>query len=801
MSQGMSEPEKPVLILEDGVEVDLALLEIRAPAVRARLTTREAELLEYLFERQDRIVTREELLVDVWHYSPRVRTRAVDHTINRLRKKLEQDASVPRHLLTTYGKGYVLQGVRRQASASDGPLGRAVALRTLGDMLAREGLCVVAGAGGIGKTTLARHYVRSVEVDVVSVDLESASTRLDLIALLARALDVPLNPSRDGAQVLEQAIGARGSLLFLLDNPERVAEPLGELLATLRAGAPESRWLVASRRVFGPEGCRLSLEPLSRADGCALFRALAPDSAADEEIEALVGRLDGLPLAIEMAAARVAVLPVSKLLDRWEQQLRLVASTGSGDGRHRTLLASVACSWEMLPEARQKALSSLSVFRGGFPLEGAEALLGDDAIDHLAALQAWSLLRVEPSESGDQRYFLFQAVSEFAAGHLVDPGGVQRVHARWVIDWVRGLLAAREGPDEVRIRAAFGLELANMVAVFQRYEVSEPPLAVSIIEGLYRVMGGLQGPIPRALQLDLTGSESDMAVIYLLKTGEELQLWGHAEGPERVDRALVLAEESGDPTLLTLAETARGRSLIYIGRFADAVVPLRRAVARLDAVASVRGNAQEQLVYCLQAKGDLEEAERIGWEAVVLSEREGGGTWKALALSNLAMVHSERGRLEQAEEELLRAVELSRDSRPLVRAAMWGELGTLYQTAGRHGEAADALRKGLAIHHSVASPPMLEAQYHRLLGDVALADDRIGDAEGRYRRAIALQPGSGDDYERGLALQGLGLARFRSGDEAAGGAHLDEAGSIFRALDDPQALASHQAKVEALQQP
>ena len=325
-------------------------------------------------------------------------------------------------------------------------LGRDVELAELSELLTRDDvrLATLTGPGGTGKTRLA---------------LAAAGASAD--AFPAGVWWVPLAALRDPALVLPSAataLGASGDLaehigdkklLLLLDNFEHLTDAAAGLAPLLTACA-NLTVLVTSREPLHLVGeHEYAVDPLQPAEAVELFltRAAAArrDFSADGEVALICERLDRLPLAIELAAARVKVLSAQALLQRLEQRLPLLAG-GARDlpERQRTLRATIEWSHELLTDDEQRLFACLGVFRGGWTLEAAEAILDAD-LDMLQSLVDKSLVRVR-TDSG--RFWMLETIREFAGERLTGLADSSEVRDRHADHYLE--LAERLGADAAR---------------------------------------------------------------------------------------------------------------------------------------------------------------------------------------------------------------------------------------------------------------------------------------------------------------------------------------------------------------
>jgi predicted ATPase/DNA-binding SARP family transcriptional activator len=343
------------------------------------------------------------------------------------RELLLSDAPVVRH------------GVRQEPNPM---LGRDQDVAAVAGLLRTSRVTSIVGAGGLGKTRLAHAVSRAAKQRVVHfVELAGVITGGDVTGEVASALGVgaagpgPLAMRADALTGIVDALSG-GAALLVLDNCEHVVREVAELVAALVSMSEELRVLTTSRAPLGLSSESVyPLPELALPAMIELFgqraRAIRPDIELPPAVVAdLCGRLDGLPLAVELAAARVRVMSVAELAGRLDDRFTLLrGSTRDAPARHHTLHAVIDWSWHLLEPAGQAAMRALSVFPGGFTAAAARQVLGDDAV--LERLVDQSLLRVADSGSGT-RFRMLETVREFSTARREDAGEQDRVVDRFL---------------------------------------------------------------------------------------------------------------------------------------------------------------------------------------------------------------------------------------------------------------------------------------------------------------------------------------------------------------------------------
>jgi len=532
-------------------EVDLVRgLVMLADGGQRKLTTRETALLDFLARHPHGDIPRETLLSEVWGHHPDSLSRAVDHTMRRLRAKVEARPSDPQHLLTVHGVGYrfVPMAAPVHPRSDGGFIGRSAELQALADATALHRIVQVLGPGGVGKTRLVREWMPET---ARFVDLSSATSEAEVSVAVARALGVPV---RRLSSVLEDSVRE-----LVLDNAEQVASGLSDWLLPWIHRGP--RVVVTSRVRLDLPGGVVSLDGLPAADAVALFRQIAAGFGVTVDdsptLVQVVDRLDRLPLALELAAARARVLGPADLLQRLllprlDRRFTALGRRTHGPTRHATLSAAIAWSWDLLTEAQRHSLVRLSVFEGGASLDAAEAVLGDRALEDLSVLVDASLVVARSTDGGGRRFGLLESIRAYAldADAAVFEDGKRRHH-----QYFRRASAvwSTEVGRSPEARRRLSLERDNLLSAW-RHSVSQGLADLELVEALALV---LESEGPPELWARLTASVRRQGPV-----AERLEAWrllaiGDAVGAEAV---LDRAEDTATPArALLLGRIRRAR--------------------------------------------------------------------------------------------------------------------------------------------------------------------------------------------------------------------------------------------------
>jgi predicted ATPase/class 3 adenylate cyclase/DNA-binding CsgD family transcriptional regulator len=479
-------------------------------------------------------------------------------------------------------------------------VGRGAQMTDLEKLLVDNRLVTLTGAGGAGKTRLGVEIAARIAAEfrdsVWYVDLAPITDPGVVAVTVARALGLPDQPGRSTMDTLLRFVRDR-QMLMVLDNCEHLLDATAELVVALLGAAPELTLLATSREPIGVTGeATWRVPSLSLADeAIELFtdRArLAQTGFTITDVNAaavaeICGRLDGMPLAIELAAARVRALSLADILEGLRDRFRLLTGgSRSAVRRQQTLRASVDWSHALLTEPERVLFRRLAVFLGSFDLDAAQAVGGSGTVERYHVLDQLTLLVdkslvVAENTKGRMRYRLLETVRQYALEKLGESGEADAVRARHRNHYtaLAALLDAPAGGDyEGRIEQAM-IEIDNLRAAFGwSRENSDVELALALassLQPLWQARGRLREGLVwfDAAVADLDAQHAEVAAGVRARALADRAmlaiLVGAVDSLDQAQQALAIAREVDDPALLARALTACG---FIAGQMSDAEV-------------------------------------------------------------------------------------------------------------------------------------------------------------------------------------------------------------------------------------
>jgi excisionase family DNA binding protein len=694
-----------------------------------------------------------------------------------------------------------------------------------------ERVVTVTGPGGVGKTRLALAAATATRDrfpdGVHFVDLASVTRPPMVVRAVTQSMGLREQPGRDQRTQLALSLQGKRALL-VLDNFEQILAAAPDV-AWIVARAPETTVLITSRAALRIGGERvLPIPPLSlagdRVDGAALLAsdagrlfvaraqeqdpAFVVDDASAPIIADICARLDGLPLAIELAAAQTRALSVDQLRQRLERRLPIL-TRGARDApaRLQTMCAAIAWSYDLLGAAEQRLFRRLAVFTGSCTLDAAEAIASRAAegsssrgeragsfstprlldsstpLDLLASLVDQSLVVRELGPAGEPRFRMLETIREFGLAQLEagESEAVRAAHARHYLQLARELrplvetLATQEPLDRLAV------DDANVVQALawldEHGRTADVASMTASLKTYWYAVGRLSEAADWIMRAQTTigeASPGDRALL-MIAHGELQTVKGDTAGAERVfAEAEPRMREIGDPFDLAMGLTAFGAALIYGGKNALAAHRLREALSCAEQIADPRlraaiaGDALHNLSISARGQGNLDLAvthcesalRRVRGHELPLAEHRVLVTMSGIAKDRgelaraVAGYQALLGQLSERGESLIIAAALAGIAHA---AASWEQSRVALLLLG----AADALRErggvGMILPTEVSRESQDRAMLRGALGDpefeATLAEGRVIPLAEALAVAVAVRPPGSDAFEANPELR------------------------------------------------
>jgi predicted ATPase/class 3 adenylate cyclase len=599
-------------------------------------------------------------------------------------------------------------------------------------------LLTLTGPGGAGKTRLAlqigAELLDEFRSGVFFVSLAPIADTDLLVPTIAQALAIREISGEDPAATLSAYLSDK-QMLLVLDNFEHIVGAAPAIAKLLQA-APELRSLVTSRerlrlsteRVYEvpplmlPDAAQEDLDTLLGTDAIALFlaraQAVTPNFALSGEnaasVVAICRRLEGLPLALELAAARIAVLSPSALLSRLSGRLALLTGGARDtDERHQTLRNTIEWSYDLLEESDQLLFRRLAVFTDGCRLDAAEAVCNSEhgdvtALEGLQSLVDKSLFRNRPDSDGESRFWMLETIREYSSERLAKSGEVEKIarrHAEHFLElaeqaepdlWAQqtDLWLPRLDPEEANFRAALGWAIAR----------GEAEVAVRLAGSLYPFweIRARQG---------------------------EAHAW--LNGALALDGAV-------PPSCRAKALVAAGRATAWHGDLRAAIALLEEAAELSQQLGDLEGVGRclGFIAHGLLFTGNAERAAAVLAEALDLARNTGEPHGVARALYNSAFLAIEQGDFDRACELFADSAHVVRSEGMKLQEAMClAHLGYTCALAGNYERAAALLDEGIALFTELGETTWTQVAF-RYQGLLALLDGRTDEAESLLQTSL-----------------------------------------------------------------
>jgi predicted ATPase/DNA-binding CsgD family transcriptional regulator len=627
-------------------------------------------------------------------------------------------------------------------------VGRTVEMTAVGDLLRRREvrLLTLVGVGGCGKTRLALEAVRRFASDsqqpIAFVDLAPLPSAELVSQTIAQVLELG-QQLRD--EELVEALRDQ-SVLLVLDNFEHVLSAAG-LVFSLLSACPALRLLITSRAVLGIRGEDVfSVRPMQSDQCVQLFidRARAADSRfvvadGDEPIlTEICARLDGLPLAVELAAARVRTLPPKSLVTRLQPRLSLLSGGGRDrPTRHQAIRNTIEWSYRLLSDADRALFRRLAVLRGSWTLEAADSVASDIDIDMLAGVASLvdnSLVESVPTPSGEPRFRMLETIREFALEQLEASGETEGA-ARGLVDYLVKMCESdvrERGSAQAARFAQLDLELDNIRAA----------LTWSL---------GSARDVEHGMHL----------AALLLNFWKEGARW--TEGRQWLERTLATPDPV-DPVVLAAALTAAGDLAYLQGDSIRAREYLKRGLElwRRQSPHGWLSKSLRLMARIAIGDGQFSVAQSLCEEALEVATQSGFGVETGLALNAMGMVHQAVGDLKGAMMRYEQGLQIMRELDDLPGSAfILLEIGQVAELGGDLGRATEVFAEGLEISQR-AGDRKEAARCLVGLARIALrGDGNLASAEALASQSVDLFRALGADHEVEQAQAIVALAQER----------------------------------------
>ena len=630
-------------------------------------------------------------------------------------------------------------------------IARSGEIETVKKRLQDNRLITLIGPGGSGKTRLALQVACQIDNEfgdgVWLIDLAPLVDPALVPQTIASTIGIVAEPGRAALDVLTEYFQSRHALL-ILDNCEHLIDASAAVVDTVLQSCARVQFLATSREMLGVPGealWRVStlsvvdrrvtpsddtglVEEVCESESGRLFidraRLVAPSFTVTPQNAHMVAqvchRLDGMPLSIELAAARLSMLSIDQIAERLDQSFRLLTGGNrTAVRRQQTIRATIDWSYQLLSEPERNLVRRFAVFAGGWCLEAAEALAADalqpeeDVLDLLSRLVAKSMVLVDnPPETRPSavRYRFLETIRQYAEEKLVEGGEADLVRTRhrdWYLTFAEQAMEGMEGADQKLWWDRLNLELDNLRMALN-WSASDPTKSTPLLRlagllGRFWALRGLASEGIRWLELALAQSPTDPSS----------------------DRARAL--------------DWLGALALFNGHIERACALLEESVAQARTVADRRvlSVALAHLTGALRSMGDVEQAWRRAQEAIAISREGGFASQLAWSLVNAAQHLANAGQFESVEPLLLESASAGRQSGAVTSVlASTGLLAQLYMMRGDLTRARRSVDEAMALADQVGIPlPTVSLLITR--GDLATAELDWTNADHWYRQALS----------------------------------------------------------------
>jgi predicted ATPase/class 3 adenylate cyclase len=747
-------------------------------------------------------------------------------------------------------------------------LGRRRELAEGAGFLASTRMLSIVGPGGTGKTRVA-YQLAAEQLDVFPdgiwvVELAPVLDPTFVTAVLLVALGLRAEPGRTAVETIVTHLRSRRTLV-ILDNCEHVIDDAAGLATALLMGCPDVKVLATSREPLRIPGEAVWLLPplsllapddssstLAQSDAELLFCQRASEARSDFVVDStnaalivdICARLEGVPLAIELAAARVRTLPLATISSRLSASLDILSKGSRGvSDRQSSLQATIQWSHDLLEDAERVLFRRTSTFVDGFTIDAAESVcaidpLGPgDVVEALDGLVDKSLVSLVPASAGMGRYRLLETIRTYAAERASD-AGEREVLAHQHQDYFAALATAcAADPDTQGAMNQLAADHSNLLSALvgmreKGHGIEHGQLALDL-SGYFELRGHWQ-LASRELRAYVDRPDADRALaghcfLQLSRVTADLGNWDEAR--KHIQDALTIARELGDRALE--AETLNELGGIEM-KSGDFPASLARYEECLEVARAIGDRSRENRVlaamsYVAAFTGQYIEARELQEQALAIAIELGDRRLQGTLSGNLGNVNSELGEYTTAGERYLVAIEIARELGDKHSEARWlgcsgslaarrgwyreaveimksalemareleaqallgwcvGTLGELLVDLGEYTEAEQRIDEALSLALSVGDR-VTQVWWIGVLGKLAVKRGDYSTAKGHYVETLAIARDIGDRRSEGQWLGGLGTVASRTGDVAHADQLLQEALQIAIEVGDPRLIS------------
>ena len=729
-------------------------------------------------------------------------------------------------------------------------VGRSESKAKLARLLEGSRFVTITGFGGTGKTRLALEVARDSLGTFTGgawlIDL-AAIADPDLVAqTVASTLGLKEAPGREWVDLLSEHVASRPCLL-VLDNADRLLEPCARLSERLLGASPELRILVTSREALSISGesvfplSNLGLPPEGMADPRALAETEAVELFVDRaraahpgfvlsaqnagDVAEICRRLDGIPLAVELAAVRVRTMTVARIASRLDQRFRLLGGgSRAGVPHHQTLRSLIDWSYEQLPPEDRTVLRHVGAFSGGFSVEAAERVCAAggvdewDVLDHLARLADKSLLEVHSSDQnpGVLRYGTLETVRDYASQLLMDSGewkNAALAHCEFFADLAKEAQSFLLGPEQESWLVQLELELPNFrrALATSRSEPSIHELGLQIA-GSLQVFWHLRGywtegrslceEFLRLCEDSPTPTRAEALKCASLLAAEQ----GHyQEARQLLEACLAIYKATGDRAGVARAGVGLGDLAIRQHDLAGAKTLIEENLTVFRELGDKRGEARTLMLLGSVALRQGDKARANSWyeESLVVHRDAGDQIGVANVLNGLGNLARDLGDLETAVRRHSESLDMQRElGNRHGQGVVLNNLGVNFALLGKPLEARSHYEESLDILRQLGQQAAV-AQVLNNLADVARELAEAERARELYRESLGIRHGLADRAGSANTIVGLTLLASLEEDWSrtaillvANEAHRKESGVRLTPEDEAQ-LAEAESRLRS----